>query len=85
MYGLLILCHRREVDALVDVLEDWKDHARIVLYGSTNKAQDGFILMHWTQPIPKSFQLHQLHEDRDILDYLIYDLTPPQPPSTTTL
>ena len=82
MHALLIVCHRRDLDALVDVLADWKDKATIVLYGYTHKQQEGFILMHWNQPLPKPFQLHQLQQDQGILDYLVYDLTPQPVPTT---
>lgn len=83
MQALLIICQRREVNHLVDVLGDWKEDgdATITLYGYTNKLQDGFILMHWTTPITENFQQKQLKEDPGIVDYLVYDL-PPQPQAT---
>ncbi len=82
MHTVLILCQRRDVTHLVDVLEDWKDDAVILVYGYTNKLQDGFILMHWNQPIPARFQDMQLRQDPGILDYVVYDLT--QQPTPTT-
>ena len=73
---LLVLCERRELDALVDTFGDWKEEgAHVLLHGVTNKAKDGFLLMHWAKPLPEGFKQRQLQEDDGILDFLIYDLT----------
>ena len=79
MQGLLITCQRRDLDQLVDVLDDWKHDgdAKIMLYGYTGKLQDGFIVMHWTAPITQGFQQKQLKDDPGIIDYVVYDLEPP--------
>ena len=87
MHTLLITCERRDVDHLLDALGDWKDEgeARIVLYGTTNKLQDGFILMQWNQPLTEGFERMQLKADPGILDYVVYDLPSLHPPIPTTL
>ncbi len=85
MQGLLITCQRRDLNHLVDALDDWKEggDAKIALYGYTNKLQDGFILMHWTAPITEGFQQKQLKDDPGIIDYVVYDLeSQPTPPAT---
>ncbi len=87
MHGLLIVCRKRALESLLDAMEDWHEDARILLYGTTSKAQDGFIVMHWTQPMPPAFQEKQLKADPGIIDYVVYDLPPPvhlQPSDTPT-
>jgi len=85
MQALVITCQRRDLEHLLDALEDWQGgEAAIVLYGYTHKQQDGFIVMHWTQPITETFQQKQLKTDPGILDYVVYDL-PSQHPAPTTL
>ena len=73
MHTLVILCQRRDLPHLVDALGDWQGEGNIILYGYTNKMQDGFILMHWNQPLSEAFQQKQLKEDPGIIDYLVYD------------
>jgi hypothetical protein len=88
MHALLITCERRDLEHLLDALGDWQTdgEAKIVLYGTTNKLQDGFILMQWNQPISEGFQRMQLKADPSIFDYVVYDLSAlPQPPVPTTL
>ena len=76
MTKLTILCEKRELDALVDTFGDWKEEgAEILLYGATEKANDGFILMRWSRPIPQGFIQRQLKEDESILDYFTEDAT----------
>lgn len=78
MYILQITCQRRELMKLVDVLGDWKTTGgKILLYGYTQKAHDGFILMQWEQPISAGFQDTQLKQDPGIIDYLIYGAQQP--------
>ena len=74
MQALLILCHRRELQPLLEALEDWKEEATIVLYGYTSMAREGFILMHWNHLIPLGFQDKQLKADPGIIDYVVYDV-----------
>ncbi len=81
MHTLLITCERRDLAHLLDALSDWQTEgdAKIVLYGTTNKLQDGFILMQWSHPISEGFQRMQLKADPGILDYVVYDLPSPSP------
>jgi len=73
---LLVLCERRELNALLDTFGDWKvEGAQILLHGVTNKAKDGFVLMHWSKPIPEGFKQKQLQGDKGILDFLVYECT----------
>lgn len=85
MQAVVITCQRRDLDHLLDAFEDWTNDgdAKIVLYGYTNKQQDGFIVLHWTQPITETFHQKQLKADPGIIDYVIYDLPSPQPVHTT--
>ncbi len=87
--ALVITCYKRDIESLLDALVDWKEEGTILVYGYTNKAHDGFIVMHWNQPIPATFQEKQLKADPGIRDYVVYDLPPAVPhpinPTTTTL
>lgn len=71
---MLVHCQRRELYAIVDEFDDWvhDDFFRIVLYGATQKAHDGFILIEWLTPVPESFY-RKLRQDNGITDYLIYE------------
>ena len=82
MHVLFILCQRRDLHHLVDVLGDWQGEGDILLYGYTNKMQDGFILMQWNTPITEDFQQKQLKDDPGIIDFLVYDA--PQHATPTT-
>jgi hypothetical protein len=76
MKRLTVLCDRRELSALVDTFSDWKEEgAEILLYGATEKVNDGFILMRWSKPIPESFIQRQLQEDESVLDFFTDDAT----------
>ena len=81
MHTLLILCERRDLEHLLDALGDWQHEgdAKIVLYGTTNKLHDGFILMQWNQPITEGFQSKQLTADPGIIDYVVYNLPSSSP------
>lgn len=76
---MLATCHKRELYDLVDEFDDWVHDGffRIVLYGATQKAHDGFILIEWLQPVPESFY-HKLRQDSGITDYLVYEEPNPQ-------
>ncbi|HYU71571.1 MAG TPA: hypothetical protein VEL31_02730 [Ktedonobacteraceae bacterium] len=70
---MLIVCVKRELDSLVEEFEDWRDDGmQAKLYGITEKAQDGFILLEWSTPIPDHFT-SKLKRDEDILDVLTFD------------
>lgn len=71
---MLIICRKRELNALVDEFEDWRETGgmQVKLYGITEKAQDGFILLEWSTPIPDYFR-SKLTRDEDILDVFTFD------------
>ncbi len=70
---MLVVCVKRELKAIVEEFEDWQgDGIQVKLYGITEKAQDGFVLLEWNKPIPDSFS-SKLKRDEDILDVLTFD------------
>jgi len=77
---MFVTCRKRELYDLVDEFDDWVHDGflRIVLYGATQKAHDGFLLIEWLQPIPETF-CHKLKQDNGITDYLIYEAPGSQP------
>jgi len=78
---MLILCSNRQVRAIADEFEDWKadgEGLEVRLYGSTAKANDGFILLAWNKPIPQKF-FDKLRKDGDILDYVTVEASFGQP------
>ena len=78
---MLILCKQRELDPLVDELEDWKEEgAHPFMHGITAKAQQGFIFLEWGKPIPQRFH-QKLRDDADVIDYFTFSnliITPRQ-------
>jgi hypothetical protein len=59
------------LESLVDELQDWKaEGANIFLYGITDKANEGFIILEWGKPIPELFS-KKLREDSDIVDFIL--------------
>lgn len=77
---MLVHCQKRELYDIVDEFDDWVHDGffRIVLYGATLKAHDGFLLIEWLKSIPEMFY-HKLKQDSGITDYLIYEAPSPQP------
>jgi hypothetical protein len=70
---MLVVCVKRELDAIVDELGDWQvEGVQVKLYGITTKAHDGFVLLEWSQPIPEHFT-SKLQHDEDITDVLTFD------------
>jgi hypothetical protein len=70
---MLIVCVKRELDTIVEEFEDWRSAGvQVKLYGITEKASEGFVLLEWSQPIPEYF-FHKLKNDEDILDVLTFD------------
>ncbi len=71
---MLVVCRKRELDAIVEEFEDWRETGgmQVKLYGITEKASEGFILLEWRTPIPDSFT-SKLIRDEDILDVLTFD------------
>ena len=76
---MLVVCRKRELNAIVDEFGDWQgEGVQVKLYGLTAKAQDGFILLEWSTPIPERFEA-KLKGDEDITDVLTYDTSfPPE-------
>lgn len=76
---MFVSCLKREVRAIADEFEDWKQEGlEVRLYGMTAKAIIGFLLLAWHKPIPEQF-FDKLKDDEDILDYLIYEPAFEQP------
>jgi hypothetical protein len=83
MTMMLIVCANRQVQAIADEFEDWKadgEGLEIRLYGTTAKANDGFLLLAWNTPIPQKF-FDKLRKDEDILDYVTVGASFVQPTS----
>jgi hypothetical protein len=76
---MLVVCAKRGLDTIVDEFGDWQpEGVQVKLYGVTEKAHDGFLLLEWSKPIPERFS-SQLEKDGDILDFLTYDASfPPE-------
>ncbi len=72
---MLVSCLKRHVESFVDEFGDWKEEgAEVKLFGYTSKIYDGFVLLHWSKPIPPRFY-KKLKEDDDVIDYLTYDVS----------
>ncbi len=70
---MLVVCAKRALDALVEECEDWQGKdVQVRLYGITQKAQDGFILLIWKEPVPESFLTRLTHDDT-VLDVLSFE------------
>ena len=68
----LILCVKPQLESIVEEMQDWKgEGAKIFLYGVTNKASYGFIILEWGKSIPERFT-QKLREDTDVIDYLVF-------------
>jgi hypothetical protein len=81
---LMILCDKRQVQTIVEEFEDWKlkpgIELSILLYGITQKANDGFILLELEKPLPEGVYTNLVVDD-DIVDYVLCTLSSP----TTTI
>lgn len=79
---LLILCDKRHTHTIVEEFEDWKQKPgidlSILLYGITQKAQDGFVLLELNQPLPEGVYTN-LVLDEDIVDYVLCTFSAPTP------
>jgi hypothetical protein len=72
------------VQAFADEFEDWKQQqparqVAILLYGVTEKADAGFVLLEVKQPLPEEVYMQFIMDD-DVHDYVLCHLVP----STTT-
>ena len=77
---MIVLCASRYVKHIFDELTDWfeaEGGAEILLYGTTMKAQQGFLLVNWTAPVPDRF-LKKLHTDSDMTDFVVCHTPPAQ-------
>ena len=80
---LLVLCGKRHLETIVQEFEDWKQEGQaltVVLYGITQKANDGFLLLEVAQPLPEGVYTN-LVLDEEIVDYVLLNL-PSSLPST---
>jgi hypothetical protein len=76
---MLVICAKRALNALVEECEDWQGKdVQVRLYGITQKAQDGFLLLIWKEPVPESF-LSRLTHDDTVLDVLSFEALLYQP------
>lgn len=76
---MLVLCKRRPLNALVDELEDWHiEGVKVTLYGVTEKANEGFILLRWDNPITDHF-VQKMRIDDDVTDYFTVENVLPVP------
>ncbi len=85
MTMLFILCVKQQLAAIVEEMQDWKaEGAKIFLYGITNKAAYGFLILEWGKPIPDLF-VKKLREDTDVIDYVVLgkDIPPTATPALT--
>lgn len=70
---MIVLCTARYVSNIADEFSDWftdEGGAEILLYGTTTKEQQGFLLLNWTAPIPERFT-RKLQTDSDITDFVV--------------
>ena|SRR5579859_3345420 len=77
---MLIICRYRHLDAIVEEVGDWckEDGGKILLYGLSEKARDGFLLTCWTGPLPTLLREKFVTHDRDIFDVITYEENLPQ-------
>lgn len=82
---LLVICQKRQLDAIMQQFDDWNANqeleVRVMLYGTMQKSNDGFVLFSLSKPLPEGVYLN-LVLDPDIVDYVQYEqgsLTPPTP------
>ncbi len=70
---MIILCSSRYLRHIVDEFTDWfeaEGGAEILLYGTTMKERQGFLLVNWTAPIPERF-IKKLQTDSDMTDFVV--------------
>ena len=82
---LMIICQKRQLQNLMDEFEDWNTQQgieiRVLLYGTMQKSDEGFVLFALNKPLPECVYTN-LVVDPDILDYVHYE-NPPQTPQST--
>jgi hypothetical protein len=81
---LIVLCDKRQIQTIVEEFEDWKQkpgiELSVLLYGITQKTNDGFLLLELKKPLPEGVYTN-LVVDTDIVDYVLCTFSAP---STTT-
>jgi hypothetical protein len=81
---LMVLCDKRQVQTIVEEFEDWKQkpgiELSVLLYGITQKTNDGFILLELKKPLPEGVYMNLVTDD-EIVDYVLCTLSAP---TTTT-
>jgi hypothetical protein len=77
---LLVICQKRELETIMQEFEDWNMaqglEVTVVLYGTMQKSNDGFVLFALSKPLPEGVYMN-LVLDPDIVDYVQYSLAPP--------
>jgi hypothetical protein len=77
---LLVLCDKRQVQTIVEEFEDWKQkpgiELSVLLYGITQKTNDGFVLLELNKPLPEGVYMNLVTDD-DIVDYVLCTLSAP--------
>jgi hypothetical protein len=79
MQHLYLSCLARYASVLAEELTDLfaaNKTATILSYGITPKQPEGFVVTAWPSGIPPKF-LEKLKRDSNILEYVVYDDTPP--------
>jgi hypothetical protein len=70
---MIVFTLKREVEAIVDEYQDWREEGIEILFHSrTSKCDDAFIVIKWNKPIPDKFK-RKLMNDDDIMDYIIIE------------
>ena len=78
---MLVTCFKRYVESFAKEFGDWApEGVEVKLFGYTSKISEGFVLLHWNEPIPPRF-FKKLREDSDVIDYLTYDVSLPSVPA----
>ena len=81
---LLVICQKRMLQAIMNEFDDWNAHegieVTVVLSGTMQKSNDGFVLFALNKPLPEGVYLN-LVVDPDIVDYLHYPTALPTPPT----
>lgn len=79
---LLVLCDKRHTETMMQEFEDWNKKEQlgvnVVLYGTTLKAQEGFVLLELQKPLPEGVYAN-LVIDNDVDDYILYQSSTPTP------
>ena len=79
---LMVICQKRQLETIMQEFEDWNTNQgleiTVVLYGTMQKSDDGFVLLALNKPLPQGVYTN-LVLDTDIVDYVQYSIAPPTP------